>query len=175
MAPVPGNQTNSTEDPPCMGPVARQIIRSGQTSSLRCGVEVWRGVSAQVSSSSPDGDKKWWTDDPADPQDRLENRVLVSRRDYGLFKRTPLQPSQAPKKEFFEGFRIAPNGDHKSPDADCNAVSLRKDGDISKIYYVDPAISMVINLNECGKLFMCGNQNMQIKTCIRQYNIILCI
>ncbi|GBN81335.1 hypothetical protein AVEN_171600-1 [Araneus ventricosus] len=34
---------DSTEDPPCMGPVARLIIRSGQTSSRWCGVEVWRG------------------------------------------------------------------------------------------------------------------------------------
>ncbi|GBN36750.1 hypothetical protein AVEN_29507-1 [Araneus ventricosus] len=33
---------DSTEDPPCMGPAARQIIRSGQTSSRWCGVEAWR-------------------------------------------------------------------------------------------------------------------------------------
>ncbi|GBN64508.1 hypothetical protein AVEN_114426-1 [Araneus ventricosus] len=40
---VPGPRPDSTEDPPCMGPAARQIIRSGQTSSRWCGVEVWRG------------------------------------------------------------------------------------------------------------------------------------
>ncbi|GBN11106.1 hypothetical protein AVEN_8162-1 [Araneus ventricosus] len=37
------SKLNSTEDPPCMGPVVRQIILSGQTPSLWCGVEVWRG------------------------------------------------------------------------------------------------------------------------------------
>ncbi|GBN16142.1 hypothetical protein AVEN_22442-1 [Araneus ventricosus] len=40
---VPGSRPDSTEDPPCMGPVVRQIIRSGQTSSRWCSVEVWRG------------------------------------------------------------------------------------------------------------------------------------
>ncbi|GBN87709.1 hypothetical protein AVEN_131809-1 [Araneus ventricosus] len=40
---APGSRPDSTEDPPCMGPVARQIVRSGQTSSRWCGVEVWRG------------------------------------------------------------------------------------------------------------------------------------
>ncbi|GBM26288.1 hypothetical protein AVEN_66526-1 [Araneus ventricosus] len=40
---VPGSRPHSTEDPPCMGSVARQIVRSGQTSSRWCGVEAWRG------------------------------------------------------------------------------------------------------------------------------------
>ncbi|GBM62048.1 hypothetical protein AVEN_144271-1 [Araneus ventricosus] len=40
---APGPRPDSTEDPPCMGPAARQIIRSGQTPSRWCGVEVWRG------------------------------------------------------------------------------------------------------------------------------------
>ncbi|GBM48342.1 hypothetical protein AVEN_37800-1 [Araneus ventricosus] len=40
---VAGPKPDSTEDPPCMGPVARQIIRSGQTSSRWCGWLVWRG------------------------------------------------------------------------------------------------------------------------------------
>ncbi|GBN62340.1 hypothetical protein AVEN_186044-1 [Araneus ventricosus] len=35
-----GWKHDSTEDPPCMGPVARQIIRSGQTSTRWCGAEV---------------------------------------------------------------------------------------------------------------------------------------
>ncbi|GBM31662.1 hypothetical protein AVEN_101281-1 [Araneus ventricosus] len=30
---APGSKPDSIEDPPCMGPVASQIIRSGQTSS----------------------------------------------------------------------------------------------------------------------------------------------
>ncbi|GBN18939.1 hypothetical protein AVEN_169392-1 [Araneus ventricosus] len=37
------SKPDSTEDPPCMGHVARQIIRRGQMSSRRCVVEVWRG------------------------------------------------------------------------------------------------------------------------------------
>ncbi|GBO05469.1 hypothetical protein AVEN_98628-1 [Araneus ventricosus] len=36
-------ETDFTEDPPCIEPIARQIIRSGQTPSHWCGVEVWRG------------------------------------------------------------------------------------------------------------------------------------
>ncbi|GBN80907.1 hypothetical protein AVEN_21070-1 [Araneus ventricosus] len=40
---APGPRPNSTEDPPCMGPAAGQIIRSGQATSLWCGVEAWRG------------------------------------------------------------------------------------------------------------------------------------
>ncbi|GBM28137.1 hypothetical protein AVEN_224194-1 [Araneus ventricosus] len=40
---APGSRPDSTEDPPCMGPAARYIIRSGQTSSRWCGVEVRRG------------------------------------------------------------------------------------------------------------------------------------
>ncbi|GBN83169.1 hypothetical protein AVEN_163939-1 [Araneus ventricosus] len=43
---IPGSKPDYTEDPPCMGPVARQIIRSGQTSSRWCGVEVWRGCAS---------------------------------------------------------------------------------------------------------------------------------
>ncbi|GBO11513.1 hypothetical protein AVEN_178964-1 [Araneus ventricosus] len=40
---VPDSKYDSTEDPPCMRPVARQIISSGQTSSRWCGAEAWRG------------------------------------------------------------------------------------------------------------------------------------
>ncbi|GBO22527.1 hypothetical protein AVEN_188117-1 [Araneus ventricosus] len=39
---VAGSNPDSTEDPPCMGPAAPQIIRSGQTSSHWCGAEIWR-------------------------------------------------------------------------------------------------------------------------------------
>ncbi|GBN12615.1 hypothetical protein AVEN_12503-1 [Araneus ventricosus] len=39
---IAGPKPDSTEDPPCMGPVARQIIRSGQTPSHWCGAEAWR-------------------------------------------------------------------------------------------------------------------------------------
>ncbi|GBM79696.1 hypothetical protein AVEN_71222-1 [Araneus ventricosus] len=37
---VPGPKPNSSEDPPCMGPPARQIICGGQTSSRWCGVKI---------------------------------------------------------------------------------------------------------------------------------------
>ncbi|GBL92883.1 hypothetical protein AVEN_25530-1 [Araneus ventricosus] len=37
---VAGWEPYSTEDLPCMGPVARQIIRSGQTSSRWCGAKI---------------------------------------------------------------------------------------------------------------------------------------
>ncbi|GBN70782.1 hypothetical protein AVEN_182913-1 [Araneus ventricosus] len=40
---APVSKPDSTEDPPCMGPLARQITRSGQTSSHWRGVEAWRG------------------------------------------------------------------------------------------------------------------------------------
>ncbi|GBN00582.1 hypothetical protein AVEN_215639-1 [Araneus ventricosus] len=40
---VPGSKPDSNEDPPCMWPVARQIIHRDQTSSRWCGVEAWRG------------------------------------------------------------------------------------------------------------------------------------
>ncbi|GBM25642.1 hypothetical protein AVEN_82758-1 [Araneus ventricosus] len=40
---VAGSKPDSTEDPPCMVPAARQIIRSGQTFSRLCGADVWRG------------------------------------------------------------------------------------------------------------------------------------
>ncbi|GBM51918.1 hypothetical protein AVEN_1502-1 [Araneus ventricosus] len=40
---APGSKPDSTEDPPRMGPAARQIIGNGQTPSRSCGVEVWRG------------------------------------------------------------------------------------------------------------------------------------
>ncbi|GBM79008.1 hypothetical protein AVEN_227236-1 [Araneus ventricosus] len=39
---VPGSKPDSPEDPSRMGPIARQIICSGQTSSCWCGTEVWR-------------------------------------------------------------------------------------------------------------------------------------
>ncbi|GBM30618.1 hypothetical protein AVEN_18313-1 [Araneus ventricosus] len=48
---APGSKPDSTEVPLCMGPVERYIIRSSQTPSHWCGVEAWRGVPAQVSSS----------------------------------------------------------------------------------------------------------------------------
>ncbi|GBN91413.1 hypothetical protein AVEN_92688-1 [Araneus ventricosus] len=41
---VAGSTPDSTEDPPCMGPVVRYVIRSGQTSSGWWGAEVWRVV-----------------------------------------------------------------------------------------------------------------------------------
>ncbi|GBO39497.1 hypothetical protein AVEN_32258-1 [Araneus ventricosus] len=40
---APGSKPDSTEDPSCMGPAARQIIRSYQTPPRWCGVEAWRG------------------------------------------------------------------------------------------------------------------------------------
>ncbi|GBM61232.1 hypothetical protein AVEN_186773-1, partial [Araneus ventricosus] len=40
---VPRSKPDSTEDPPCIGPVALQIIGSGQPSSRWCAVEAWRG------------------------------------------------------------------------------------------------------------------------------------
>ncbi|GBN97226.1 hypothetical protein AVEN_82096-1 [Araneus ventricosus] len=40
---VAGSKPDSTEDPPCMGPAALEIMRSGQTLSRLCGVEAWRG------------------------------------------------------------------------------------------------------------------------------------
>ncbi|GBL98294.1 hypothetical protein AVEN_174089-1 [Araneus ventricosus] len=44
---VPGSKPHSTEDPSCIGPVARCIIRRGQTSW--CGAEAWkRGVSSGI-------------------------------------------------------------------------------------------------------------------------------
>ncbi|GBN20137.1 hypothetical protein AVEN_227200-1 [Araneus ventricosus] len=46
---VTGSKPDSPEDLPCMGPVARQIIHSGQTSSRWFGAEVWRrGASSGV-------------------------------------------------------------------------------------------------------------------------------
>ncbi|GBO32935.1 hypothetical protein AVEN_85383-1, partial [Araneus ventricosus] len=55
---VAGSKPNSTEDPPCMGTIAHQIMRSGPTSSRWCGAEVWRGALARVSSSSSDRGSK---------------------------------------------------------------------------------------------------------------------
>ncbi|GBO18100.1 hypothetical protein AVEN_46662-1, partial [Araneus ventricosus] len=44
-----GPKPDSTEDPSCMVPAARQIIRSGQTPSRWCGAEAWReGASSGV-------------------------------------------------------------------------------------------------------------------------------
>ncbi|GBM62608.1 hypothetical protein AVEN_187021-1 [Araneus ventricosus] len=40
---APGSKPHPTEDPPCMGPVTRQIICSGQKSSRWCGMEAWSG------------------------------------------------------------------------------------------------------------------------------------
>ncbi|GBN53543.1 hypothetical protein AVEN_63879-1 [Araneus ventricosus] len=40
---VASSKPDSTEDPLCMGPAARQIIRSDQTPSRWCGAEAWRG------------------------------------------------------------------------------------------------------------------------------------
>ncbi|GBO01845.1 hypothetical protein AVEN_156989-1 [Araneus ventricosus] len=37
---VAGPKPDSTEDPPCMGPAARQTIRSGQTPSRRSGAKI---------------------------------------------------------------------------------------------------------------------------------------
>ncbi|GBO07752.1 hypothetical protein AVEN_101841-1, partial [Araneus ventricosus] len=49
---VPGSKPDSIEDLPCMGPVERQIMRSGQTFSRWCGVEVWRGGASMSSKST---------------------------------------------------------------------------------------------------------------------------
>ncbi|GBM92588.1 hypothetical protein AVEN_176144-1 [Araneus ventricosus] len=43
---VPDSKPDSTEDPSCMEPAAREIIRSGQMSSRWCDAEVWRGVAS---------------------------------------------------------------------------------------------------------------------------------
>ncbi|GBN73996.1 hypothetical protein AVEN_193517-1, partial [Araneus ventricosus] len=40
---VAGSKPDSAEDPPCMGPAARKIIRSGRMPSRLCSAEVWRG------------------------------------------------------------------------------------------------------------------------------------
>ncbi|GBO09907.1 hypothetical protein AVEN_104445-1 [Araneus ventricosus] len=37
---APGSIPDSTKDPPCMGPVARQTIRNGQTPSRWCGAKI---------------------------------------------------------------------------------------------------------------------------------------
>ncbi|GBN77308.1 hypothetical protein AVEN_204474-1, partial [Araneus ventricosus] len=56
---IAGSKLDSTEDPPCMGPVARKIIRSGQMPSRWCGAEKFgEGVPAQASSSSSDRGSK---------------------------------------------------------------------------------------------------------------------
>ncbi|GBM66922.1 hypothetical protein AVEN_199898-1 [Araneus ventricosus] len=39
---APGSKPDSTENPPCMGPASRQIIRSSQMSSRWCSMEDWR-------------------------------------------------------------------------------------------------------------------------------------
>ncbi|GBN86916.1 hypothetical protein AVEN_239514-1 [Araneus ventricosus] len=39
---APCSKPDPIEDPPCMGPPARQIIRSGQMLPRRCGAEDWR-------------------------------------------------------------------------------------------------------------------------------------
>ncbi|GBO15735.1 hypothetical protein AVEN_157672-1 [Araneus ventricosus] len=39
---IPGSKPDSAEHLLCIGPAARQIIRSGQTSSHWCSAEVWR-------------------------------------------------------------------------------------------------------------------------------------
>ncbi|GBO25626.1 hypothetical protein AVEN_170732-1 [Araneus ventricosus] len=44
---APGPRPDSTEDPPCMGPAARQTIRSGQTPPR------WRGVEARRGGRQP--------------------------------------------------------------------------------------------------------------------------
>ncbi|GBM04235.1 hypothetical protein AVEN_41045-1 [Araneus ventricosus] len=51
---VAGSKPDSTEDPPCMAPVARQIIRSGQTSYHWCGAEAWRGGASSEDLSLSD-------------------------------------------------------------------------------------------------------------------------
>ncbi|GBN91856.1 hypothetical protein AVEN_17643-1, partial [Araneus ventricosus] len=40
----PGSNPASTEVPPFMGPVLRQIVHSGKMPSCWCGAEVWRDV-----------------------------------------------------------------------------------------------------------------------------------
>ncbi|GBM24203.1 hypothetical protein AVEN_4954-1 [Araneus ventricosus] len=55
---VPGSKRETTEDPLCMGPVARYIIRSGQTSFRWYGGNFEEGVPAQLSFSTFDGGSK---------------------------------------------------------------------------------------------------------------------
>ncbi|GBM45115.1 hypothetical protein AVEN_251841-1 [Araneus ventricosus] len=58
---VAGSKPHSIGDPPCMGPVARQIISSDQKSFRWCGAEVLRRgrVPALVSSSSSERGSKF--------------------------------------------------------------------------------------------------------------------
>ncbi|GBL81762.1 hypothetical protein AVEN_93526-1 [Araneus ventricosus] len=62
-----------------MGPVAREIMRSGQTSSLWCGANFGEGVPAQVSSSSSDHGSKL--------RGPFQNALhFVSKRDVNISK-----------------------------------------------------------------------------------------
>ncbi|GBM99920.1 hypothetical protein AVEN_248277-1 [Araneus ventricosus] len=49
---APGPKQDSIEDPPCMGPAARQTILSGQTSSRWCGGKLGEEMPEKVSFSS---------------------------------------------------------------------------------------------------------------------------
>ncbi|GBN37930.1 hypothetical protein AVEN_126745-1 [Araneus ventricosus] len=40
---IPGSNPDSTIDPPCMGPAACKILRTGPSSSHWCGAEIWIG------------------------------------------------------------------------------------------------------------------------------------
>ncbi|GBN97975.1 hypothetical protein AVEN_253961-1 [Araneus ventricosus] len=56
---VPGSKPDSTEDPPCIGPVEREIIRrEGRRPPSGVVRKFGEGMPAQVSSSSSDRDSK---------------------------------------------------------------------------------------------------------------------
>ncbi|GBN23758.1 hypothetical protein AVEN_25709-1 [Araneus ventricosus] len=55
---VPGSKPDSTEDPSFISLLHVKSYGGDQTSSRWCGAEVWRGVPAQVLSSSPDHGSK---------------------------------------------------------------------------------------------------------------------
>ncbi|GBL92177.1 hypothetical protein AVEN_91518-1 [Araneus ventricosus] len=81
---VPGSKPDSTDDPSCMGPAARQIIRSGQTSSRWCGV-AWKfgeGVPAQVSSSSSDRGSKLRGSSQNSPHVASKRDVNITKPSY---------------------------------------------------------------------------------------------
>ncbi|GBM78500.1 hypothetical protein AVEN_266025-1 [Araneus ventricosus] len=72
---APVSKPDSTNDSLCMGPA----VRSGQTPSRWCGVEAWRGVPSQVSSSSSDRGSKLRGPSPNSPR-------VASKRDVNITK-----------------------------------------------------------------------------------------
>ncbi|GBN14357.1 hypothetical protein AVEN_36723-1 [Araneus ventricosus] len=74
---VPGSKPDSTEDPPCMGPVARQVIRSCQTPTVGVAWKLGERVPAQVSSSSSDCGSKLRGPSQNNPR-------VASKRDFNI-------------------------------------------------------------------------------------------